>query len=222
MILALIVFAKEPVPGTVKTRLRSCFSDEGLVRLYKAFVKDTLAIVNETRRTRKILAFSSMEAPHFLRSVSNGFELIKQKGRTLGDRMHNAFLYDARENKSKKTVIVGTDSPTLPPRMIEKAFRALSRKDVVLGPSVDGGYYLIGMKEPCAGIFKGICWGSASVFKKTLDNATALGKTTALLDEWYDVDDRDGLQRLKTHLEALKNKNIARNTRKFLKEELSK
>ena len=213
---ALIVFAKEPVLGTVKTRLRGCFSDEDLGRLYKAFVKDTLAVASNIRRSRKVLAFSSQQAPQFLKSVNSGFEMVEQRGRSLGDRMHNAFIY-AHESKSKKIVIIGTDSPTLPPSMIEKAFKELSRKDVVLGPSVDGGYYLIGMKVPCAAIFQGVRWSSASALKKTLNNAKVLGKTTALLDEWYDVDDRDGLQRLKSHLELVKSKNIALNTRKFLK-----
>lgn len=233
----LIVFAKEPVIGTVKTRLKGCFSDTDLTRLYKAFVKDTLAIAHKTRNTRKILACYSIRTPLprlypstielisgmgkirkplYLKSVSAGFDLIEQKGRTLGDRIHNAFVYAHRSN-SKRTVIIGTDSPTLPPRIIEKAFKVLSRKEIVIGPSVDGGYYLIGMKEPCAEIFKRVRWSSASVLKKTLANVKSLGKTTALLEEWYDVDDREGLERLKLHLRTLKNKNIAGNTRRFLK-----
>lgn len=213
---ALIVFAKEPAPGTVKTRLRRCFSDRALVRLYKAFVKDTLAIAKGARNTKKYLAFSSAGAPRFLRSVSDGFELIEQKGRALGDRMHNAFTY-ARENKSEKTVIIGTDSPTLPARVIAKAFRALNRKDIILGPSVDGGYYLIGMKEPHPEIFKGVRWSSASVLKRTLANARTLGASTSLLEQWYDVDDRKGLSRLRNDLKTDKGKSFAKHTRMVLK-----
>lgn len=233
----LIVFAKEPLPGAVKTRLKSCFPETDLTRLYKAFIKDTLAIAHKTRNTKMILAFSSIRTPPlrlypstielisgmckitkplYLESVGAGFELIEQKGRTLGDRMHNAFVY-AHNNKSNKTVIIGTDSPTLPADMIEKAFRALSRKDVVIGPSVDGGYYLIGLKAPCAEIFNGVRWSSASVLKKTLDNAQSLGKTTALLEEWYDVDDRLSLKRLQDDLRKSTRAGFADHTRMALK-----
>lgn len=211
----LIVFAKEPVPGMVKTRLKSCFSDADLTRLYKAFVKDTLAIANKTRNTKKVLAFSSDRIPRFLERISGGFEMIEQRGRTLGDRMHNAFVY-ARENRSKKTVIIGADSPTLPLSMIEKAFRALSRKDVVLGPAIDGGYYLIGLKAPCVNIFKGVHWSSSAVMRRTLRNAKGLGKTVVLLNQWYDVDDCVDLRRLRMELTKEENLNIAQNTRAVL------
>lgn len=213
----LIVFAKEPVAGRVKTRLKSCFADAKLARLYKAFVEDTLVIAKETRCQRKILAFASARAPCFLRSVGNSFELIEQRGRTLGERMHNAFVY-AKENESKKTVIIGTDSPTLSSSLIEKAFKKLERHDVVLGPSFDGGYYLIGMKELCPDLFKGIRWSSCDVTRRTLQNAKRIGRRVALLDEWYDVDGREGLERLKKHLKTVRRKGFAENTRRFLKE----
>lgn len=212
----LIVFAKEPIRGMVKTRLKSCFSGGELTQLYKAFIRDTLAIAKRVRNTRKILAFASAGIPQFLRSISQGFELIEQTGRTLGDRMLNAIVY-ARGSKSKKTVIIGTDSPTLPPSVIEKAFRELSKKDVIIGPSVDGGYYLIGMKEPLPEIFKGIRWSSRSVTRKTLQNARDCGKTAVLLDEWYDVDDRSGLLRLESDLARGDNQDIAKYTTKALR-----
>lgn len=211
----LIVFAKEPANGMVKTRLRSCFSDADLIRLYKAFVKDTLAVINDIRNARKILAFSSQSSPRFLKSVAGGFEMIEQRGRTLGDRMYNAFVY-AHESKPGKTVIIGTDSPTLPSTLLGKAFKALTRRDMVIGPSIDGGYYLIGMKEPCADIFKGVRWSSSSVLKQTFNKARSLGMTTELLEKWHDVDDYGSLRRLKIELTEEKNSNIARNTREVL------
>jgi len=213
---ALIVFAKEPVNGTVKTRLKGCFAMDDLTLLYKAFVKDMLAVAHAVKNTRKILAFASEGTPQYLKSVGTGFEMIEQGGATLGDRMHNAFVYAHKKN-SKQTVIIGTDSPTLPTRLIEKAFSALRRKDVVIGPSTDGGYYLIGMKEPRKGIFKGVRWSSASVLKKTLDNAGSLGMTTAILDEWYDVDDSLSLKRLLEDLSEPKNAGNAKHTRQALK-----
>lgn len=212
---ALIVFAKEPVNGNVKTRLRDCLPERDRTRLYKAFVEDTLILARKVKDAKKILAFASDRNPRYLKSVATGFEMVKQKGRTLGDRMYNAFIY-AHESKSRKTVIIGTDSPTLPSALVEKAFKALSRMDIVIGPSIDGGYYLIGMKEPCAHIFKGVRWSSASVLKQTLNKARSLGMTTELLKEWFDVDDYASLRRLKRELTEGKNLNIARNTRAVL------
>lgn len=209
----LIIFAKEPQSGMVKTRLKSCFTDEGLVQLYKAFVKDTLSITRQVSCRKKVLAFSSSSAPRYLKNISRGFELVRQNGKDLGTRMHNAFVY-AQENKSKNTVIMGTDSPTLPAGFVKEAFKKLDEHDLVLGPCFDGGYYLIGMKEPCLDLFKDVRWSSSSVLDKTLCNAKRLGKTTALLAEWYDVDDYPGLSRLINHLEG--NKNIAVHTRRIL------
>lgn len=213
---ALIVFAKEPINGTVKTRLKGCFAQKDRILLYKAFVKDTLALAQGVKNTRKILAFASEGVPQYLKSVAVDFEMVEQEGQTLGARMLKAFQF-AAQSGAEKTVIIGTDSPTLPARIIEKAFRMLKRNDLVVGPSVDGGYYLIGMKAPRMEIFKGVQWSSASVLKKTLDNAELAGMTTALLDEWYDVDDRMGLERLKNDLATIKDKNIAVNTRVFFK-----
>lgn len=213
---ALIIFAKEPAAGMVKTRLKSCFTNAGLLRLYKAFVKDTLAIARQVPCRKKILAFASSAAPRYLKNIGRDFVLIKQIGKDLGTRMYNAFAY-AREIKSKKTVIIGTDSPTLPAGFIKKAFKELEEYDLVLGPSFDGGYYLIGMKEPCFAILKSIRWGAPDVLNGTLKNARKLCKTAVLLDEWYDVDDCCGLSRLKSYLAKEKNRDIAKYTRKVLK-----
>lgn len=211
----LIVFAKEPVLGTVKTRLKNCFSDRQLLGLYKAFVKDTLDIARNVRCKKRFLAFSSLTDPRYLKSIGSDFELIEQRGRNLGQRMHNAFVY-TKNGKPEKSIIIGTDSPTLPVKFIEKAFKRLDRHDLVLGPSSDGGYYLIGMKEPSSGVFKGMRWGSSGVLGNTLTAAKKLGKTTALIDPWYDVDNHTGLLRLKINLKKDKNNN-ARHTKSFLK-----
>ena len=87
---------------------------------------------------------------------------------------------------------------------------------MVLGPSLDGGYYLIGLKFPCAGLFKGIAWSSPAVFKDTIKNAKELKKSVALLDKRYDIDDTRDLFRLKKDLSKIKNRSVAKWTRKFM------
>lgn len=198
----LFVFAKEPRPGRVKTRLR--LSESRCMGLYKAFLKDTLALIKSLKGARKIIAFDSFSSrPQYLEKIGRGFIFYRQKGRNLGERMLNAFRH-AKKAGGTRTLIVGSDSPNLPQRYIGDAFGLLEDSDIVLGPSADGGYYLIGMKEPSPGIFRGVRWSGAEVFGETMANARKLGKKIALLPEWYDIDCPRGLSRLRKDLKRRK------------------
>lgn len=211
----IFVFAREPQAGMVKTRLRGALSDESRLGLYKAFLKDTLELTKSLKGITRILAFDAgCSRPEYLENIGKGFIFYKQKGKDLGERMLDAFRH-ARKIGGTKILIVGTDSPNLPKRYIGHAFRLLEGNDVVLGPSADGGYYLIGLKRPSAAIFRGIKWGGGGVLGKTVSNARGLGKKTALLPEWYDVDCALGLTRLQKDLK--RNKRGALWTRKFLR-----
>ncbi len=212
----LIIFAKEPKRDKVKTRLKHCLSEEGCLNLYKAFLKDTINIAKKVKADTKIFAYESASGPKYLRRVARSFRLCKQEGKNLGQRMHNA-IKSAIKEAMVKAVVIGSDSPTLPPAYIEAAFCKLDSNDVVLGPSDDGGYYLIGVKKPCSVLFKGIKWSSSSVFKDTLKNVKILKKRVAVLDRWYDVDDSGGLVNLREKLKREKDKNVAIWTRRFLK-----
>lgn len=212
----LIIFAREPQKGRVKTRLKDCLSTRQCLNLYKAFLKDTIDIAKNIKCEDRILAYESIGKPQYLKKIARPFRLYKQKGRNLGDKMHNAFKF-AVNNKATKVVIIGSDSPTLPPGYIEEAFRRLDRNDVVVGPSYDYGYYLIGLKKACFGIFKSIQWSSDRVFAQTAKNARRLNKKIAILDKWYDIDKAETLTYLKQDLKKQKDKSVARWTRKFLK-----
>lgn len=210
----LFVFAKEPQAGRVKTRLRLTLSDDRGVGLYKAFLKDTLGSIKPFKDITKILAFDASSKPEYLESIGKGLIFYRQKGNDLGERMLDAFRHAGKIGGSK-ALIIGSDSPNLPKRRIRDAFSLLDSNDIVLGPSADGGYYLIGSKEPCPGIFRGIKWSRPTVLKETISKARALGKRIALLPEWYDVDTAEGLARLKDDLK--REKRGAFWTRKFLK-----
>lgn len=211
----LIVFAKEPENGKVKTRLRKYFSDAQLLNLYKAFLKDTLNIAKKVHCEEKVLAFHSTKSPDYLKKIAKRFKFYKQTGKNLGERMHNAFVC-ARENKAEKTVIIGSDSPNLPGRFIEETFRKLDLYDIVLGPSDDGGYYLIGLKEPCSGMFRGIKWSSDKVLKQTLIAAKKYKKKLAMLQMWYDIDDLESLTKLIGDPRKNKNTDVAKWTMRIL------
>jgi len=192
----LIIFAKEPEEGKVKTRLSGEFTEKQCVELYKSFLKDTMGIVRNINSDGKMMAYDSEGEPVYIRCLAQDLVLYKQRGRDLGEKMHNAFTFSAEKGFSK-TVIIGSDSPDLPAEYVEKAFLRLDENDIVLGPSYDGGYYLIGLKEPCPDLFKDVKWSSISVMEQTLNNAESTGKKVFLLDKWYDIDTRESLEHLK-------------------------
>lgn len=212
----LIVFAREPRKDMVKTRLRKHLSPGQCLGLYKAFLKDTLNLAKSIACDERVLAYESSGKPSYLKKIARGFRFYKQEGKDLGEKMYNAFKF-ARKNKADRTVIIGSDSPTLPAGFIEAAFRELDRSDIILGPSCDGGVYLIGLKRPCRGLFKDVTWGSGEVLAESIGNARNLKKKTALLERWYDIDDSVSLNRLKRDLKEEKNGSIAVWTRRFLK-----
>jgi rSAM/selenodomain-associated transferase 1 len=210
----LIIFAKEPKRDKIKTRLSNYLSSSQCVKLYRAFLKDTMGMIKDVKCSRKIIAFDSdTKNPKYLKSIAPHFIFYRQKGKNLGQRMHNVFKFAARN--PSKIVIIGSDSPTLPSGYIEEAFRKLDRNDIVIGPSRDGGYYLIGLKKACGGLFKGIKWSSDRVLEKTVMNAAALKKKIFLLEKWYDVDKLEDLDYLKKDLRR-KSKDIAIWTRRYL------
>jgi rSAM/selenodomain-associated transferase 2/rSAM/selenodomain-associated transferase 1 len=110
----------------------------------------------------------------------------------LGRRMHLAFA-QAFEQGMKRVVLVGTDCPKIRPAHLVKAFQALGRKDVVVGPALDGGYYLIGLRSPAPDLFHGIPWGTGEVLQRTLDAAAASNRRVSLLDPLEDVDRREDI-----------------------------
>lgn len=209
----LIIFAKEPKPGKVKTRLKGYLSEERCAELYKVFLKDTLELARAAKCFHKILAYDAFGfAPRYLKTIAPDFIFYKQRGDDLGERMHNAFKF-AKGMKCEKTLIIGSDSPDLPVTYLKEAFKCLDKNDIVLGPVFDGGYYLIGLKKPCLQIFQGVKWSSRSVFKDTLKIAIVLGIKAAVLKKWHDIDKYSDLVFLKQSLK--KNKRSAPWTRKF-------
>jgi len=192
------------------------FSESECVDLYKAFLRDIIDIARRIKCDIRIMAYESSKAPSFLKKIGKGFKFYRQKGRNLGERMHNAFKF-ANNKKSHKAIIIGSDSPDMLPSFIEAGFRKLTKSDVVLGPSQDGGYYAIGLKNVCRDLFKGVKWSSSRALSATIGNAKKLEKKIALLRGWYDIDDVKALAQLKRTLKKNKNAEVAKWTREFLK-----
>lgn len=146
---ALVLFMKAPRPGTVKTRLTPRVTMDEAAELYRAFILDTLNLVQRTAVATLFVAWTPDDGREELVSALGDPDVnwLRQRGSDLGERLLNAFAA-FRQDGWEKTVVLGGDSPLLPQDYVEEAFEALDRHDVVLGPADDGGYYLIGLGGP--------------------------------------------------------------------------
>ena len=198
---AVILFARDPILGQVKTRLSSSFDDETILRLYTCFVEDSLGKIRQVDNADCFVGISPSNISGFFNGIEDsGTRLFIQQGKDLGDKMRQAFV-DRFSDGYKKVVIIGSDSPSLPVSYINQALN--SDKDLMLGPSTDGGYYLIAMTGKVSEVFDGIAWGTEQVLDETLNRVKKAGVSLELLPVWYDVDFPEDLKFLKTHLELI-------------------
>ena len=193
----LIVFARKPVAGLVKTRIARDMGTRAATELYAAMLEDVLERSADLDGVRTLVfwALEAGEPPDY--PALPCLEMLKQCGSTLGERMANAFD-TAFSSGIESCCIIGSDSPDLPRQHIQQAFRMLERDrtDIVIGPAVDGGYYLLGMKHLWGRLFEDIPWSSAQVLKASCERASELGLKTTLLPGWYDIDTLDDLRKL--------------------------
>jgi hypothetical protein len=191
----LLFFIKNPEKGKVKTRLASAVGGEMAVRLYKRFLLEMLSTLNKGTFLF-YLCFYPADALEDLRKwLGEEYLYMTQQGEDLGERMKNGFM-EALAMKFKRVVLIGSDIPDLPLEFIEEAFTSLQEKDVVIGPSLDGGYYLIGFKDKkfSARVFEGIHWSTESVFEKTLKVLKQEGLTVHTLQPLRDIDTVEDLR----------------------------
>ena len=201
---SLVILGKPPRPGVTKTRLVPPLSYAAAAELYRAFLLDTIEMVLGLGwdDTSLVHPAEPDAADRLRRLVPPDVRLRPQGGRGLGAALAGAF-HAQLEAGFGPVVLIGSDSPTLPPALIDAAADGLAAHDLVIGPSADGGYYLIGMTRLHAGVFERITWSTDAVFEQTLDRARDLGLRTLVLPEWYDVDTAAELRRLRRHLVTL-------------------
>lgn len=199
---ALIVFAKAPIPGQVKTRLCPPLTQDEAATVHGSFVLDTLertkaAVARLSLHADRYLACAPSSALAFFKIMEErqGVSLLDQEGPDLGARMHRAFE-TIFERGYHRVVIVGTDVPSLPLEYYKQALELLERHDVVLGPATDGGYYMIGLRKAAPALFLEIPWSTERVLAVTCDKAKGLGLTIGFLPEWRDVDTIEDLRAL--------------------------
>lgn len=214
---ALAVFVKSPVPGKVKTRLLSRLTPEEAARLYEAFIRDTLSRLKDIKEASCYIACDPSAADPFFPPLGRayGFSLMDQGAGDLGARMERV-LERLRSYGHRRVVLIGSDSPTLPPAFLKRAFEALEKRPLVLGPSPDGGYYLIGLSQRLPALFRSMPWSTPQVLPLTLQRIADLKLSCELLPECRDVDDGGDLQALIAQLG--REPDLAPHTRRFLQE----
>ena len=185
----IIVFVRSPELGKVKTRLARSIGDQSALNIYKILLKHTAAVLRDLSFD-KVVYFSEKIDNNDLWENSL-FEKKLQKGADLGERMHHAF--DTAFNKGyKKVLIIGSDLFDLTSSIITSAFEALETYDISIGPSLDGGYYLLGMKKLQPEVFKNKKWGTDSVLEHTLQDLKK--QKIKLLNALNDIDTLEDLQ----------------------------
>ncbi|MCW5313728.1 DUF2064 domain-containing protein [Nostoc sp. KVJ3] len=186
----LIIFTRYPEPGKTKTRLIPALGNFGAVNLQRKMTEHTISQVQELQKAIAI----SMEV-RFAGGNSQlmqnwlGLDLVYQSQGEgdLGSRMARS-LFDAFQSGAEKAIIIGTDCPGVNAQILTTAFEKLQTFDLVLGPAIDGGYYLIGLRQPIPELFINIEWGTAQVFQKTVDIAQKLNLSHTNLSPLADVD----------------------------------
>jgi rSAM/selenodomain-associated transferase 1 len=189
---AILVFSKGSDPANVKTRLHDFVTPEQRFELHLAFLQDTL---EKTRHLPYPTYLYVMGSAHF--PFQYDLPVYQQEGADLGARLCNAFKYIFERHD--RAVVIGTDSPDLPAERIQLALEKLRETDIVLGPTEDGGYYLLGLSQMIPAIFEDISWGSDRVLQQTLERSRNF--KVSLLEPHYDVDVIEDLVRLRKNLQ---------------------
>lgn len=198
---ALLIFAKVPRPGAVKTRLTPVLTPSEAARLYTAFLRDTL---RQSQRLSGVAVRLYLAPPlpdQEIAGVPTEVSLHEQKGDGLGNRMKRAFR-EAFQDGYERALVMGSDHPTLPLSFLRQADRALRvPQSICVGPTEDGGFYLLGMSAFYPQLFDDMTYSHSRVFSDTLARAEQTEARLTVLPQWYDVDRPADLDRMMSDLE---------------------
>ncbi len=187
----IVLMSRAPIPGQTKTRLETHLQPEKCARLHKAFLRDISQMLVQLAANREqlnlYLTYTPLGTAEMFRElISEKFTFLPQRGADLGSKMYNALKKVSEENEQQ--LIIGSDLPTLQPAVIEEAVEKLQTSEVVLGPSQDGGYYLLGTKQPRSFLFSDIVWGQNDVLRATIEAVKEHKLTYQTVASWADID----------------------------------
>jgi uncharacterized protein len=199
--IAVVIMAKALQAGAVKTRLCPPLSPQTAAELYRAFLLDKMVQVRALAQARPTIAYTPENSRPFFTILAPDCLLIPQQGAELGERLYNSFGQCFAAGYMG-VLAIDSDTPNLPIAYLQQAVEVIARPqtDMVLGPTEDGGYYLIGLRGAYRELFDQMPWSTPAVVPETLRRADALGLTVAWLPPWFDIDTAEELQRLQAML----------------------
>jgi rSAM/selenodomain-associated transferase 1 len=211
----LVIMAKAPRPGEVKTRLAAHLSPEAVGAFYCCLLEDTLALARSLSNVEVAIMCPDSDVKELTQLAGMEANVVAQKGEGLAAGLTSVFAHFA-EGHQRRTIAFNSDSPHLPRSVLEDAFETLSAHDLVVGPTHDGGYYLVGAKASHPSLFANDGMGTGSALERLLSRARTLELSVGLAAPFYDVDVVDDLTRLAEELRLVPAK--APRTARWLKE----
>ena len=200
----LVIMAKAPRPGEVKTRLAPSLSPAAVTDFYCCLLDDTLALARSLSDVEVAIMCPDSDVNELAQLASNQASVVAQKGEGLAAGLTSVFTHFAPDHRSdahpRRVIAFNSDSPHLPRSVLEDAFETLVAHDVVVGPTHDGGYYLVGAKSSHPTLFAHDGMGTSSAMERLLSRAQALELSVVLADPFYDIDVVDDLTRLAEEL----------------------
>jgi rSAM/selenodomain-associated transferase 1 len=195
----LVIMAKAPRPGEVKTRLASSLSPKAVTDFYCCLLDDTLALARSLGDVEVAIMCPDSDVYALAQLAGNGASVVAQKGEGLAAGLTSVFVHFAQGHQ-RRTIAFNSDSPHLPGSVLENAFDTLAAHDVVVGPTHDGGYYLVGAKASHPTLFAQDGMGTSTALERLLSHARALELSVGFADPFYDIDVADDLTRLAAEL----------------------
>ena len=204
----LVIMAKAPRPGAVKTRLASSLSPEAVTDFYCCLLDDTLALARSLSDVEVAIMCPEADVNELAQLTGSEVGVVAQKGEGLAAGLTSVFAHfapdrqkeDHRKDAYRRVIAFNSDSPHLPRSVLEDAFETLATHDVVVGPTHDGGYYLVGAKASHPTLFAHDSMGTSTALERLLSRARALGLSVGFADRFYDIDVAEDLSRLAAEL----------------------
>jgi uncharacterized protein len=211
----LVIMAKAPRPGAVKTRLAPSLSPAAITSLYCCLLQDTLALARSLQEVEMAIMCPDSDVNELVQLVGRDVNVVAQKGEGLAAGLTSVFTHFA-DHPQRRIIAFNSDSPHLPPSVLEQAFETLASHDVVVGPTHDGGYYLIGAKASYPTLFASDGMGTSTALERFLSRARTLELSVGFAPPFYDIDVAHDLARLAEDLRLAPAK--APRTARWLKE----
>ena len=196
----LVIMAKAPKPGAVKTRLTPSIPLQAVAAFYGCLLGDTLALARSLGGVEIAIMCPDSDVSELARLAGHRAHVVGQKGEGLAAGLTSVFAYFAT-NRQRRVIAFNSDSPHLPCSVLEQAFETLAARDVVVGPTYDGGYYLVGAKASHPTLFTDDGMGTSSALERLLSRARVLELCVGFADPFYDIDVVDDLIRLAAELQ---------------------